>query len=89
MAEGGQRPFPGRDLEEENKALRAEIEHLRKILASNGLTSASALTHRHNSDLPAVPNQDERYPGIANVAEFCGQLPPGPGKRRWPDAGAR
>src|SRR5208282_3574328 len=39
--------------------LRAEIERLRKILASNGLTSASALTHRHNSDLPAVPKQQE------------------------------
>ncbi len=52
-------PFPGRDLEEENKALRAEIELLRKVLASNGLTSASALTHRHNSDLPAVPKQPE------------------------------
>ena len=49
--------FPGRDLEEENKALRAEIERLRKVLASNGLTSASALTHPHNSDLPAVPKQ--------------------------------
>jgi len=45
MAEGGQMPFPGRDPEEENKALRAEIKRLRKILASNGLTSASALTH--------------------------------------------
>ena len=43
MAEGGQISFPGRDLEEENKALRAEIERLRRILASNGLTSASAL----------------------------------------------
>jgi len=40
---------------EENKALRAEIERLRKVLASNGLTSASALTHRHNSDLPVIP----------------------------------
>jgi regulator of replication initiation timing len=59
MAEGGQMPFPGRDLEEENKALRAEIERLRKVLASNGLTSASALTHGHNSDLPAVPKQPE------------------------------
>ena len=54
MAEGGQMPFPGRDLEEENKALRAEIERLRKVLTSNGLTSASALTHRHNSDLRGV-----------------------------------
>jgi hypothetical protein len=52
-------PFPGRDLEEENKALRAEIECLRKVLASNGLTSASAITHRHNSDLPKVPKQPE------------------------------
>jgi hypothetical protein len=59
MAEGGQMPFPGRDLKEENKALRAEIERLRKVLASNGLTSASALAHRHNSDLPAVPKQLE------------------------------
>ena len=59
MAEGGQMPFPGRDLEEENKALRVEIERLRKILASNGLTSSSALTHRHNSDLPRVPKQPE------------------------------
>jgi hypothetical protein len=59
MAEGGQMPFRGRDLEEENKALLAEIERLRKGLASNGLTSASALTHRHNSDLPAVPKQSE------------------------------
>lgn len=42
MAEGGQMPFPGRDLEEENKALRAEIERLRKVLASNGLTSVDA-----------------------------------------------
>ena len=52
-------PFPGRDLEEENKALRAEIERLRKVLASNGLTSASALTNRHNSDLRVVPKQPE------------------------------
>ena len=59
MAEGGQMPFPGRDLKEEHKALRAEIEPLRKVLASNGLTSASALTHRHNSDLPVVPKQPE------------------------------
>jgi len=59
MAEGEQMPFPGRDLEGENKALRAEIERLRKVLASNGLTSASALTHRHNSDLPVVPKQPE------------------------------
>jgi regulator of replication initiation timing len=59
MAEGGQLPYPGRNLEEENKALRAEIERLRKVLASNGLISASALTHRHNSDLPAVPKQQE------------------------------
>ena len=36
MAEGGQMPFPGRALEEENKALRAKIESLRKVLASNG-----------------------------------------------------
>jgi len=42
MAEGGQMPFPGRDLEEENKALRAEIERLRKVLASNDLTSVDA-----------------------------------------------
>ena len=55
MAEGGQMPFPGRDLEEENKALREEIQRLRKVLAANGLTSASAITHRHNSDLAAVP----------------------------------
>lgn len=59
MAEGGKVTFPGRDLEEENKALRAEIERLRKVLASNGLTSASALTHPHNSDLPRVPKQPE------------------------------
>jgi hypothetical protein len=59
MAEGGQMPFPGRDLEEENKALREEIQRLRKVLAANGLTSASAITHRHNSDLPAVPKQLE------------------------------
>lgn len=39
--EGVQMPFSGRDLEEENKALRAEIERLRKVLAANGLTSAS------------------------------------------------
>ena len=52
-------PFPGRDLEEENKALRAEIERQRKVLASNGLTSASALAHRHKSDLPVVPKQPE------------------------------
>lgn len=59
MAEGGRMPFPGRDLEEENKALRTEIELLRKVLASNGLISASVLTHRHNSDLPAVSKQPE------------------------------
>jgi superfamily II DNA or RNA helicase len=59
MAEGGQMPFPGRDLEEENKALREEIQRLRKILAANGLTSASALTNRHNSDLRVVPKQPE------------------------------
>jgi hypothetical protein len=51
--------FPKRDLEEENKAIRAEIECLRKVLASNGLTSASALTCPHNSDLPRVPKQPE------------------------------
>jgi regulator of replication initiation timing len=62
MADGWQMPLPGRDPEEENKALRAEIKRLRKVLASNGLTSASALTHRHNSDLPAVPKQPEDRP---------------------------
>jgi hypothetical protein len=55
----GRLPFPRRDLEEENKVLRAEIERLRKILVSNDLTSASALTHRHHSDLPAVPKLPE------------------------------
>ena len=59
VAEGVQMPFPVRDLKEENKALRAKIERLRKVLASNGLTSASALTHRHNPDLPKVPKQPE------------------------------
>lgn len=38
VTEGGQAPFSGRNLEEENKALRAEIERLRKMLASNRLT---------------------------------------------------
>jgi len=59
VAEDGQKPFSGRNLEEENKALRDEIERLRKILASNVLTSASALTNQHNSDLPPVPKQPE------------------------------
>ena len=57
VAEGEQTPFSGRDLEEENKALRKEIERLRKVLAANGLTSASALNNQHNSDLPVVPKQ--------------------------------
>jgi hypothetical protein len=56
VAEGVQMPFPVRGLEEENKALRKEIERLRKVLAASGLTSASALTNQHNSDLPVVPN---------------------------------
>ena len=55
VAEGAQTPFSGRDLEEENKALRKEIERLRKVLAANGLTSPSALANQHNSDLPVVP----------------------------------
>ncbi len=59
MDEGGQMSFPGRDLEEENKALRAEIERLRQVLASNGLTSASALTNQHTSGLPVVLKQPE------------------------------
>ncbi|MGA3133903.1 MAG: hypothetical protein ABSD59_24345, partial [Terracidiphilus sp.] len=59
VAEGAQRPVSGRDLEEENKALRKEIERLRKVLAANGLTSASALTNQHNSYLPVVPKQPE------------------------------
>src|SRR6202035_3009203 len=60
MTEGRETLFPKRDLEEENRLLRTKIERLRRrILASNGLTSASALTHRHNSDLPAVPKQPE------------------------------
>jgi hypothetical protein len=76
MAEGGWIPFPGRDPEEENKALRAEIERLRKILASNGLTSASALTHRHNSDLPAVPKpQEDRQERIdTKMCNRCASL---------------
>jgi superfamily II DNA or RNA helicase len=59
VAEGVQMPFPVRDLEEENKALRKEIERLRKVLAASGLTSASALTNQHSSDLPVVPKQPE------------------------------
>ena len=59
VAEGVQMPFPVRDLEEENKALRKEIERLRRVLAANGLTSASALTNQHSSDLPVVPKQPE------------------------------
>ena len=59
MTVGRETLFPKRDLEEENKALQAENERLRKVQASNGLTSASALTHRHNSDLPVVPKQPE------------------------------
>ena len=31
FAEGGQMPPQGRDLEEENKALRTEIERLQKV----------------------------------------------------------
>ena len=59
VAEGVQMPFPVRDLKEENKALREEIQRLRKVLAANGLTSASARTNQHNSDLPVVPKQPE------------------------------
>lgn len=59
VTEGGQAPFSGRNLEEENKALRAEIERLRRILASNRLTSASVLSNQHNSDLSPVPKQPE------------------------------
>ena len=43
VAEGVQMPFPVRDLKEENKALREEIQRLRKVLAANGLTSAFAM----------------------------------------------
>ena len=59
VAEGVQMPFPVRDLKEENKALREEIQRLRGVLAANGLTSASARTNQHNSDLPVVPKQPE------------------------------
>ena len=58
-AEGVQMLFPGCDLEEENKALRAEIERLRKVLAANGLTSASALIKQCNCDLPVVTRRPE------------------------------
>lgn len=59
VAEGGHMPPQGRDLEEENKALRAEIERPQKVLAANGLTSPSALTHQHKSDLPVTAKQPE------------------------------
>ncbi len=59
VAEGVQMPIPVRDLEEVNKALREEIERLRKVLAANGLASVSSLTNQHNSDLPVVPKQLE------------------------------
>jgi hypothetical protein len=42
-AEGKQTPSQEQDLEEENKALRAEIERLRRIMAANGLTAAYLL----------------------------------------------
>jgi hypothetical protein len=59
VAEGVQMPFPVRDLEEENRDFREEIERLRGVLAANGLSSASALTNQLNSDLPVVPKHLE------------------------------
>lgn len=51
---GEQMPTQGHDLEEENKALRAEIERLRKILEALGSTSASALGNQHDDNRPTI-----------------------------------
>lgn len=48
-----------RDLEEENRTLRAEIDRLRRILAANGLPSASMLESKREPNLQAVPPQRE------------------------------
>jgi len=59
MAEPIMPPIPLPNLEEENQALRAEIERLRKILAANGLTSPATLTNQHSFNPPVVLQQPE------------------------------
>jgi len=43
MTESGKTQFPKRGLEEENQLLRLEVERLKQILATHGLSAASAL----------------------------------------------
>jgi hypothetical protein len=71
VAESGKTQFPGRDLEEENITLRAEIERLRRILAANGLTAASAIRNQHNSRLPIIPNSWKIAKNAPNSVSAC------------------
>jgi regulator of replication initiation timing len=43
MADNMERSPSARDLEKENRVLRAENDHLRRILAAHGLSSACTL----------------------------------------------
>lgn len=59
MEEDVQPPDTKRDLEGENRALRAEIDRLRRILAANGLPSASALANALETNPKATLGQRE------------------------------
>ena len=59
MEEGLQPPDTNRDLERENRTLRAEIDRLRKILAANGLPSASALANTRETNPQTTLRQQE------------------------------
>ena len=59
MEEDVQPPDTKRDLEGENRALRAEIDRLRRILAANGLPSASALANTLETNPKATLGQRE------------------------------
>jgi hypothetical protein len=59
MTEGGQMLFQSRDLEEENRFLRVEIERLKMILATHGLFAASAPVNYADTTPPVVLKQPE------------------------------
>lgn len=56
-----QSPAKIRDPEEENRALRAEIRRLRKILAANGLPFASELANASEPGPQTTHSQQENY----------------------------